>query len=232
MTNVKVTDEWLYQYMPVVDTAIIQELEKQVDIEYFDYKFSKKFNHKMKLLMQEERFPLRKSIYGISKKIAVVFIGILSTFLLITMSVDAYRINFFKTVKTIYEDSILYSFFRQNSEVQFKKMAPIYIPDGYIEIDKIVTDNWLSITYTNSNDELIIWDQMLVTNEGKVMMDSEYDILESKEINGGVVDVAMYSNGYAYAYYEYEDYLFILTANCIDLDTILSMFESIEIIEE
>ena len=72
MTNVKVTDEWLYQYMPVVDTAIIQELEKQVDIEYFDYKFSKKFNHKMKLLMQEERFPLRKSIYGISKNAAKI----------------------------------------------------------------------------------------------------------------------------------------------------------------
>ena len=34
MKRIQVTDEWLYQYMPVVDEAIIRELESQVDESY------------------------------------------------------------------------------------------------------------------------------------------------------------------------------------------------------
>ena len=44
MEHIKVTDEWLYKYMPIVDEAIIESLEKQVN---YEYKFSKKFEKKM-----------------------------------------------------------------------------------------------------------------------------------------------------------------------------------------
>lgn len=45
MRSMEVTDEWLYQYMPVVDNAMIKALEGQVDE---DYVFSKRFERKMK----------------------------------------------------------------------------------------------------------------------------------------------------------------------------------------
>ena len=34
MQQIEVTDEWLYQYMPIVDEAIIRELEESTDYEY------------------------------------------------------------------------------------------------------------------------------------------------------------------------------------------------------
>lgn len=34
MRSMEVTDEWLYQHMPVVDNAMITALENQVDREY------------------------------------------------------------------------------------------------------------------------------------------------------------------------------------------------------
>lgn len=43
MRSMEVTDEWLYQHMPVVDNAMITALENQVDREYV---FSKRFEQK------------------------------------------------------------------------------------------------------------------------------------------------------------------------------------------
>ena len=34
MRSMEVTDEWLYQYMPVVDNAMIKALEGQVAVSY------------------------------------------------------------------------------------------------------------------------------------------------------------------------------------------------------
>ena len=41
MRSMEVTDEWLYQHMPVVDNAMITALENQVGREYV---FSKRFD--------------------------------------------------------------------------------------------------------------------------------------------------------------------------------------------
>ena len=40
MKRIEVTDEWLYKYMPIVDEAIIRELEDGTD---YGYQFSAKF---------------------------------------------------------------------------------------------------------------------------------------------------------------------------------------------
>lgn len=45
MRSMDITDEWLYQHMPVVDNAMITALENQVDREYV---FSKRFEQKCK----------------------------------------------------------------------------------------------------------------------------------------------------------------------------------------
>lgn len=38
MRSMDITDEWLYQHMPVVDNAMITALENQVDREYVFFK--------------------------------------------------------------------------------------------------------------------------------------------------------------------------------------------------
>ena len=57
MSNMKVTDDWLYQYMPVVDEALIRGIEDSTD---YEYQFSEQFEKKMEQLIRRERRDARK----------------------------------------------------------------------------------------------------------------------------------------------------------------------------
>ena len=54
MRSMEVTDEWLYQHMPVVDNDMITALENQVDREYV---FSKRFEQKMQKVIRRRPSP-------------------------------------------------------------------------------------------------------------------------------------------------------------------------------
>ena len=49
----KVTDEWLYEKMPIVDAAMVRQLEVGTKK---DYVFSDKFRKRMKRLIQKEKY--------------------------------------------------------------------------------------------------------------------------------------------------------------------------------
>lgn len=59
----EVTDEWLYQHMPVVDNAMITALENQVDREYV---FSKRFEQKMQKVIRREAHPVLTPVHNSS----------------------------------------------------------------------------------------------------------------------------------------------------------------------
>lgn len=106
MERIHVTDEWLYKYMPVVDMAIIHELENQTD---YEYEFSNKFERRMKKQIRREAHPWINVFVRQAKKAAVFMICASGLIFLMSMSVAAYRTKFFETVKNIWEDSVLYS---------------------------------------------------------------------------------------------------------------------------
>ena len=70
MRSMEVTDEWLYQYMPVVDNAMIKALEGQVDE---DYVFSKRFERKMKKVIRHEAHPMLTGAQQLLKRVAIFF---------------------------------------------------------------------------------------------------------------------------------------------------------------
>ena len=49
----QVTDEWLYEKMPIVDEAIIQKLERETD---YEYAFSDTFDRQMARLLRREKY--------------------------------------------------------------------------------------------------------------------------------------------------------------------------------
>lgn len=224
MERVKVTDEWLYKYMPVVDAAIIQELEGRVDTEY---EFSRKFERKMKRLIKREAHPWIGVMQNIIKRVAVFFIGVIGITLIFTMSVEAYRVKFFETIKTIFEDSFMLSYFTESDTNKLASREPTYIPDGYQEIDRTENENYLSIIYENDKGEMLLWDQMLVTDGGSMTFDLEYDEEESKVISGSRATVFLYENGYKSIYYEYEDYSYMVVAESLSKEELYRMIESI-----
>lgn len=224
MEKINVTDEWLYKYMPIVDEAIIRELESSTD---YEYQFSDKFEKQMKKLIERERHPWLEVFYRILKKAAVLFVCMISSLVIVSMSVEAYRVKIFDTIKTIWEDSVLYSYFTNQNQKAFQCHEPGYILEGYQETERILLEYWFSVIYTNEEGDMITWDQMLVQDEGKIVTDIEYDQQITKEINGMNVVISIYSNGFVSAYCEQDEYVYILTADEMSVDEVCLIFDSI-----
>ena len=89
----KVTDEWLYEKMPIVDAAMVRQLEVGTKK---DYVFSDKFRKRMKRLIQKEKYMYaEKQLKKITQKIAAAAVVMLVGALTVTMSVEATGYGFF-----------------------------------------------------------------------------------------------------------------------------------------
>lgn len=49
------------------------------------------------------------------------------------------------------------------------------IPEGYQETERIVMAHWFRVTYTNEDGKIITWDQMMVQDQGELIVDIEYE---------------------------------------------------------
>lgn len=224
MKRINATDEWLYQYMPIVDEALIKELEENTD---YTYQFSRSFERRMKKLMKREKHTWRSAFYKLSKKAAVLFACVITSLFVIALSVHAYRIEFFETVRSIWEDSVFYSYFTSQQSAAFRCYEPYYIPQGYAETDRTISEHLLSITYMSEDGKMITWDQMLVQDGGKYITDIEYDRQIVEEVNGKNVVISIYSDGFVNAYCEQNKYIFILTAEKLNVDEVCMIFECV-----
>ena len=102
MRSMEITDEWLYQHMPVVDNAMITALENQVDREYV---FSKRFEQKMQKVIRREAHPVLTGAQQLLKRMAIFFTGIVCAGQVQKISVDGNREKLFMTLKTLIEDA-------------------------------------------------------------------------------------------------------------------------------
>lgn len=225
MSHIEVTDEWLYKYIPIVDAAMIRALESEVDT---SYEFSEEYERKMKKVIEMEAKMWVQDFFRFVRKAAVVVICILGALFALTMSVEAYRNKFFQTVKEIWEDSVIYTYFSEVSEEGFREMEPQYIPEGYSEVSRVYMEKMLSITYQNNCGDYIILDQMLAIDGRYNILDANYERQEEKEINGKIVTISTYSDGYVAAWYEEGDYIYILNANNINVVDLYYIFENIK----
>lgn len=225
MKPIRVTDEWLYKYMPIVDEAIIRELENETD---YDYKFSNNFNRRMKQLLWREAHPSLKTFSSIMKRVSIFIFCTFASLFLVTISVEAYRLKFFESMQTIWKDSILYTYFSDEDTEKLEIIVPNYIPTGYEEIERTVTDSQINIIYENELEQIITWDQILIQDGANLVIDSEYSSQIVKDINGYPAIISLYPDGYIGVYYEHRKYIFIITADSLSTEEIYSILQSIE----
>ena len=143
MKQMEVTDELLYQYMPIADEMDLDALEAEIADE--EIVLSKKFERRMKRLMWKEE---HKWVAGFGKfmaRVAVVLLCVLGVSLAVTMSVDAYRSKFFQTVQEIWEDSVVHTYDVGEEGQEFVPHEPSYIPEGYEEVSRVETENFFAI---------------------------------------------------------------------------------------
>lgn len=224
MSRVVVTDEWLYKYMPIVDAAMLRAIESEVD---YNYIFSENYERKMKKVIRQEARMWVGDFMRFARKAAVVVICILAALFALTMSVEAYRTKFFQTVKEIWEDSVIYTYFSEVNEEGFREMEPQYIPEGYSEVSRVSVDDYFFIMYKDSEGNYISWHQVLATDNRYNIIDDSYEVQEIREVNNGIATISIYSNGYIGVHYQKEQYAYIINANNVDLNDIYNILENI-----
>ncbi|MBP3199828.1 MAG: DUF4367 domain-containing protein [Butyrivibrio sp.] len=225
--NIVITDEWLYQTMPLIDQVLLQKIENEVD---YEYEFSEHFKRRMrKLISRERRLRFWYGLSGRTRRIAAIA-GILTASLLVsTLSVQAYRSHFFETVKTALEDSALYTYLvgengeGEISEQKFEAIIPKTIPQGYEIVEETKGELRYSLLYENERKEILDWNQEKVTDTLSLVIDTEYEWEKIVKKNGRDVTIHGYSDGYKVVYYEYEVYIFTIYADNVEISDILAM---------
>lgn len=222
MEPIQVTDEWLYRYMPLVDQALIQALEARTD---YGYRFSRKFERKMKAMIWKESHLWTKAAYRHLKRAAALLCCVIVSAFLLSMSAEGNRIKFFDTVQRFLEDnSVERTFITDETHDSLQFREPAWLPEEYRETKRHTSDITLRLNYENSRGEIITWQQFLATDGTAVVMDTEYDSQETREVDGKYVTVCSYSDGFRYAYCEYQEAFFIVTADRLTVDEICQMF--------
>lgn len=218
----KVTDEWLYAKMPIVDAAMVRQLEACTQK---DYVFSDEFRKRMKRLIRKEKYmQVEKQLKKITQKIAAAALVMLVGALTVTMSVEAYRVHFFHTVKTVLDGNIsIYSYESDEEKISDTILKPQYIPDGYRLNEEKITDAASVLEYGNGKKHLI-FQQTIVTNE-KMIFDTNYNSVEQIRINGVTVFLYGYTDDTFWAYGEYGNSVYVLAGDRIPKEEIEKIYK-------
>lgn len=213
--HIKVTDEWLYKYMPVVDAAIVQRLEGAVE----RHPLSRACERKMKGLICREKYGLYSSSKGLWKRIAAIFVGIIGAFSLVTLGAKAFKMVYFEASVDDYGDHVIKTF-EVYEDAPFVVCEPEYIPEGY-ELYETLGDGVARISYyQNEEGELLVMSQFKAMEGATYMADSEYDSEEIINAFGEDIGVKIYTTGLKYVYYEYGNSVFILSADNLSVEEI------------
>lgn len=218
----KVTDEWLYEKMPIVDAAMVGQLEACTKK---DYVFSDKFTKRMKRLMQKEKYMhVKKQLKKITQKIAVAALVMLIGAFTVTMSVEAYRVYFFHTIKTVIDGKIsIYSYESDEEMISDTIIEPQYVPHGYELAEEKTTDISSVMEYQKSK-KYLIFQQKIVTHQ-QMIFDRNYDAVEQIRINGMTVFVYKYADHTFWAYGEYGNSIYMLAGDRIKKDEIEKIYK-------
>lgn len=87
------------------------------------------------------------------------------------------------------------------------------------------------IFYENNAGEQLIWEQMLISanNALTLVLDNEYDAEEEHVIGGHIATVYTYVDGYVMAYYEADNYVYVITADHMTAEEMFQLIASMDI---
>ena len=102
----------------------------------------------------------------------------------------------------------------------------MYIPEGYELVEKKQEELLTTIEYRNKSGENIEWVWWIVTDALTLVLDTEYDSLEKKVINGVTISFFIYEKGTINAYWEYDQYVFQVFTDNLELEEICKIIES------
>jgi len=224
MNKYIIDDDFLYDHMENVENIILESLPKEDDL---SHKFSKRFERKMKrLIRQERRTPFTKSFIKYSRKVAIIFLIVISITFTTIMSVEAYRVKFFEVVIEVWEEftSII---FKSKENIDDGKLIPVnptYIPHGFTIIEED-TNHYEHFIYWENDDGIeIMFEQAKITSNA-IINDTEG--IEIEKILVDEQEVTYFTNKNVHQIY-WNDSTYIYTIiSAYDKKDLIKMVESI-----
>ena len=176
----KITDELLYKYCKTVDEYITDKIP---DDEEIDHTYSEEFENQIKkIIKQEKKRNLITKFYNYPKKVAIIFLIIISVFGA-TMSVDAIRYRVIEAIKHVYEKFTMYEF-RESINGEFEPKFPSYLPRDFKRIDYTEMTDFVSTDYSNGYDYVSY--ECFKINNDNLYVDTENTKVSKVVISGNI----------------------------------------------
>lgn len=146
--------------------------------------FTDKFENKMQKLIKTEKKPYYIMINTVGKRVACIIIAVLVSFTAM-MSIEAIRRPFIEYIVNTFEKySAVY--FKNNSQITpetFETYAPEYIPQGYKEVKREGTAEFMYnyVTYSDNKGNILDFQQDI--SIGSVSINTEGVEIEKLYIN-------------------------------------------------
>lgn len=193
--------------------------------------FTSSFESKMQKLIKAEKKPYYVIINTVGKRVACIIIAVLVSFAAM-MSVDAIREPFIEYVVNTFEKySAVY--FKNNSPITseaFETYAPEYIPEGYTEVKREGSSEFMYnyITYSDEFGNNIEFQQDIATDH--ISINTENTTIEKIYINS--VEAIYWENlGESLILFSDDNYSFYLSCarETISKEELIKIAESIKI---
>lgn len=223
MDNYLIDDDFLYKHMGSAENIILDNLPKEEDL---SYNFSRKFKKKMnRLIKEEKRSPAfnRFAYYG--RKVAIIFIIIISVLLATTLNIEALRERFFGKIVRVFKDRTSISYDASDEIVDdLVPKTPTFIPESFTLDEKNLTTTQNMIIYKNQEGAEIYYHQSIAVGSS-VILDTEG--VEVEYINIDNQKVMSYTNkGFNNLYWDDDLYIYFFNSS-IDMDELIKMAESL-----
>ena len=224
MNKYIIDDDFLYDHMESVENIILESLPEEDDL---SHNFSKRFERRMnKLIRQERRSPFIKIFVNYSRKVAIIFLIVISITFTTIMSVEAYKVKFFEVVIEVWEEftSII---FKSKENIDDGKLIPVnptYIPHGFTIIEED-TNHYEHFIYWENDDGIeIMFEQAKITSNA-IINDTEG--IEIEKILVDEQEVTYFTNKNVHQIY-WNDSTYIYTIiSAYDKKDLIKMVESI-----
>ena len=204
------TDEMLYQCMPVLGNKLLETLPSD---DALTYEPSEQFHKKMEQLIKRAEL---KEKWGVPvqtwKRVAAAIIVVLIGTITVSMSVEAFRKKVFEFIETIHETFVSTTYL-EDAEMEFKPFKVGYIPRGYKLAIHDEMDNYFYQSYEkqvgDKIESLSIMQQQIY--EGLIIdINSECIKTETCIIQGCTAEIGYTDTGTIHIKWEKDDCVWIV----------------------
>ena len=219
-------DRLLYEHMSGVEEKYIHSVPDNDDI---DYQFSEEFERKMQTMIKRERL---KRKYGVPvktwKRVAAMFIIVMSGILVPTMSVDAVREKVFSYIRNFYETYTSTQYFVQEDKEEFVPMYPSYVPEGYELVLEDSGDDYLVLSYEQKDKDSLIIQQEIIRDKMIVHTNNEFEGQETCEVHEETAVINYSEDGIITLSWDKGQYRYMLTVTNMTKNEVIKVAESLK----